>query len=523
MLQKKGRIFNKINLKDYTLELEKILEYKHFSETSKSYLLSMMYKIENSYKDYKTVKRFVNTKDKFIDDILYVIENKCNKINIKKLKELININKDELIKIDYEKGIISVIPNEELLLTAITRLDYYDWDYSKKNILMEKPINNLLNSGRSQNIVEEIKNFDGWAWNNSVGMENKKDLLIHVVYNNLIMMYGRELIENWLYTEMSCENYMKKLRNLLDRESGKEEVKEFFDSLLTISTLLYMDNKSEYIKALKKQEKMMMTLKNKKNYVSEINSKKKVILNEVKRIDALLKSNKELKIEFIKTNRKLPTEKRFYNISEFAGKLEKDRKRYLERIRKYNDMIQMQNLTNMKKETKEEYEYLKSLNLYEDDDVNIENAFINFQKIFLKLISIRLEKLKDKDSLINFIYLFRYYEFMPIDKENNIKDISKLKKQIEDIEKMIILKAINAKILSGIGNIVDVNLKIYQKTLFNTRIINLENIIIEPVKVENKIKINIYDGTTLENSILINISEPKKIGIKIKKKIEIFS
>lgn len=524
MSQKNEKIFNKIKLKDYTSELEKILEYKKYSETSKNYLLSMMYKIENSYKDYATVKRFVPKKDKFIKEILYIIENKCNKINILKLKELVNIKKDELIEIDDEKGIIRVIPNEQELLKALTKLDYIKNKFPEKDILIYKPINQLLNMGKSQNIVEEIKDFDGWAWNSDVTNEDKTEILSNIIYNNLIMIYGRELIENWLYTEMSYGNYIKKLRNLLDRENSKEEVKNIFDTFEVLSTLIFLtkDNKKEYIKRFKEQEKNMIKLNDKKSYISSITEKRDAIIKKVKNIDKILKNRELINSEFLKNNKKLPEEKKIYSVKEYVSQLGVKRKNYLEKVRKYNEMIHEQNLIEMKQETKAEYDYLKNLKLNENTDKILEDTFIKFQKMFLDLISARLENINDSDNLVNLIYLFRYYEFMPVDKERKIKDISKLKKQIEDIEKIIILKAINIKVIVGIGNLVDINLQIYKKVLFNTKIINLENIVIEAIKFENKIRINIYDGTIFEDSLIVNIAEPKKVGIRIKKKIEVF-
>ena len=51
---KSKNIFN--NLKDYNNELEKVLEGKSFSQEVKNLLLSMLYKVEISYADYKKNK-----------------------------------------------------------------------------------------------------------------------------------------------------------------------------------------------------------------------------------------------------------------------------------------------------------------------------------------------------------------------------------------------------------------------------------------------------------------------------------
>ena len=56
MERKKEKLLRKIHMKDYTNSLEKILEDKQFSVDTKNLLLSMVYKIENSYKDYEKIK-----------------------------------------------------------------------------------------------------------------------------------------------------------------------------------------------------------------------------------------------------------------------------------------------------------------------------------------------------------------------------------------------------------------------------------------------------------------------------------
>ena len=62
MVNKAQKLLRKIHIKDYTNSLEKILEKKNFSIDIKNLLLSMLYKIENSYKDYKNTKADVYEK-----------------------------------------------------------------------------------------------------------------------------------------------------------------------------------------------------------------------------------------------------------------------------------------------------------------------------------------------------------------------------------------------------------------------------------------------------------------------------
>ena len=60
---KKESLMDKFVKKDYNNELELVLEQKKFEENVQSMLLSILYKIETSYKDYETVKKDVETKE----------------------------------------------------------------------------------------------------------------------------------------------------------------------------------------------------------------------------------------------------------------------------------------------------------------------------------------------------------------------------------------------------------------------------------------------------------------------------
>ena len=78
-MQKKSEKIIDIIKKDYNNKLEAVLEKKYFDENVKSILLSILYKIETSYKDYKHVKQGVETKEEFIERIINTIKDNPNK------------------------------------------------------------------------------------------------------------------------------------------------------------------------------------------------------------------------------------------------------------------------------------------------------------------------------------------------------------------------------------------------------------------------------------------------------------
>ena len=73
---------DKFKVSDFNKELEEVLEKKDFDVTVKNLLLSMLYKLENAYKDYSKVKVKVKEKDGIISEIIYIISEYCDKIDL---------------------------------------------------------------------------------------------------------------------------------------------------------------------------------------------------------------------------------------------------------------------------------------------------------------------------------------------------------------------------------------------------------------------------------------------------------
>ena len=82
----KEKLIAKLNIKDYNKELENILQKKTFSKTVKNLLLSMLYKIENSYEDYKKTNVEVASKKEFLEELIEIIKRDCKEIKIIKPK-----------------------------------------------------------------------------------------------------------------------------------------------------------------------------------------------------------------------------------------------------------------------------------------------------------------------------------------------------------------------------------------------------------------------------------------------------
>ena len=166
MVREKKEIFSKF--KDYNNELEKVLETKYFSETTKNLLLSMLYKIEVAYKDYTKVKVENRTKKEFVEEIINNIRENCEEIEIvnprEKSAKILEENKANYMIFKEKKKIISYA-NEREVLKAIIEISNEKSEPGEKYLFMQKPLQLLFELGGILNNVEIIRDFDGWSWN----------------------------------------------------------------------------------------------------------------------------------------------------------------------------------------------------------------------------------------------------------------------------------------------------------------------------------------------------------------------
>ena len=216
---KKIKILSKFNIdmKDYNNELEKILENKLFSYDVKNLLLSMLYKIENAYKDYETVKRQVPTKKEYIENILRIIKEKCLKIFIVKTgtTEAEELEKNNLLfKIDKKNGEIICFQNELIILTAILELDSSLKNVNSKYEYLEEPLSRMIEYGNIESNVEVIRDFNGWSWD--IVTKEIKNIEFNFIYQTLLLIDGIKNINNKKYaaildfaTKMTVNKYIE--------------------------------------------------------------------------------------------------------------------------------------------------------------------------------------------------------------------------------------------------------------------------------------------------------------------------
>ncbi|MCI8486943.1 MAG: hypothetical protein HFJ20_07850, partial [Clostridia bacterium] len=179
---KKEKILSKLNLnmKDYNIELEEILDKKTFNVEAQNLLLSIFYKIENFYSDYKQVKRQVPNRDEFIKEIIKIISNKCKQIEIIKPKE---IKKQEKYSINTDKGVIEAFPNELILIYALYKIEQIK--EIEEKALLDNAVIDLLNEGKALNCSELIRDFNGWSW--TTMLDKLDSIQYNLIFQNLLL------------------------------------------------------------------------------------------------------------------------------------------------------------------------------------------------------------------------------------------------------------------------------------------------------------------------------------------------
>ena len=490
----KNKLLAKLKIRDYNNELEKILENKLFSYDVKNLLLSMLYKIENAYKDYETVKVEVPSKKEYIENILRIIKEKALKIFLVKSEtsEAKEFEEKNLkYKVDKQNGEIICIQNELAILTALLKLDQVNIDSGTYNYL-ERPINAMINQGKLRSDMEVIRDFNGWSWN--IVTKEIKDIEYNYLYQTLILINGRKGTKKIKNSE---------LNDIISRMAIEQYI-------CTNKDLEY-NKKFEQIKNEKKEK--FELLDNKKDFLDKVTQEKKEYTKQIENIDKILNNNDLLKKEYYARNEKLPNREKIFSVSYLVAILDKERMDLLERIEECNRLILPKEFVNQKSRLENEKKFLSSIG----EKISREEI-IELASKFIEVVGNKISKIKDenKAELINWIYKIRYYRYVPISIEEKVKDIKELDEKFKDLIKQVIKKAQHLKIWDIFAE--DENL-MYEilKEVFDTKIIYLQNINVQ-CKYENKVLyVEYYDDTVIESSKKIEIDE-----VRIKKKFKVF-
>lgn len=485
-------------MRDYNNELEKILEKKSFSETTKNLLLSMLYKIETAYRDYATVKREVRGKNEYLEMIIKTIYQDCSVIHLVKpgtedAKVLEDAKQNYLVH--PEKNEIYAYQNEVSLLQAIVEMAERDKNYQVKQELFQKPVSEFLRLGEFDELLEVIKDFNGWSWN--ITKDEEDGGLAKICYGNLVYLVGIDTMKQ-LEQEKDILSF---LYTKLEEKYGARPAKEFLSYLLQNILRIYAKKEKKYQKILEEQTnewaEELTKIQDKVSYLDALTKEKRNIHSEIAKIDLLLNNNEQLRKTYLETNKKLPNEKKHFSVSTFAEKMEKNRKDLLQKMAEINALFEPKNFMAKRNEIGEKADFYAGIQV-EELKGKKEACFVKLQQSFWKLFGQKIEKAVEKKEIIDSIYELRYYRIQKQErgiKENNPAEEKKVKDKL-------LTKALQMKVCNSFSKENEVN-KTILSLLFETKIVCLQTISVLLEEQTKNTKIEIYDEKVLDGTITV--------------------
>ena len=520
----KEKIFSKFNSRDYNAELEEILEKKKYEEVAKNLLLSMLYKIETNYKDYEAVKRVAENKNSYIEEILKIVDNKCEKIIMPKedseeIEEMEKRGTKYLVD-TLTKTICIVHPNEKLLLYSLYKINNKQIYLEEKYNLIRVALSNLLNVGETINKMEVLRDFTGWTWD--ITQSEIPEITSNLIYQNLLYLLGDEIIRKWTKEEVSLD-YIKMLQHELSKTYGKEFTSKMLNLIYKISIIICVDKNPREKKRLEEEQVDLMQefneMNNKEEFLAQLTEIRKEQNKTIKQIDKILNDRKLLEEEFKKKNKKRSEYNKILDINHLIEILNKERKKAWEKMEEAKRLLEPAQFIEKKNELEKQLEIIEDITA-EDKEERKHNYIIKLQKLFIEALTIQLQKVTQKEEIINFIYNLRYYNYIYINETLQIKDCKELKEELEKLQKLIIKKAYELKCIQPISKDLDESYTIL-KQVFLSKIIYLEGMYIKIKFNKAKMELEIYDKELFEKSIEIPILSKKNLNIKIDKKIRL--
>lgn len=499
------KLFSKVN--EYNILLEKVLEKKYFSSDCKNLILSMVYKIENSYNDYYQVKKIDKTKEEFILEIINVIQEFTNNIKLVALgsKEDEILKKNNVLAITEEKsGSIYCYQTEISMLYAISDLKpkYF---YISNNQIFKTAFHKMLVYGYNKNNIETLTDFNGWSWDTNLDNIN---YIYNLIFQNFLILFGNNFLDKWL----ACDNTNTDFIELIKNRTKKTN---YFFWLCRVFYLLEKHNES-FVNRLLAKRKEYKDMLNKKKFF-ETNKENRLKLNKaIIKIDAILNDEELLIREFKKKNSKLEPKKKIRTIKMYKQILEHDKLEFMNKLDEIKSVLKPENYEKKK-------ENLKLYNDILEQRSSLEDALINLQIEFIKCMKLKIPKIKTRDTLTNFIYKIRYYKNLYIKKGIQIKQEDKIVQELEKLEKNIITLACKNSVLKVFSFNVNFNFKIINQIL-DTKIMDLDQIKVKIDYDKEKLHVQVYDKEVYDKEFYIPLTsgERKELNIRKNRLVNLF-
>jgi hypothetical protein len=356
--------------------------------------------------------------------------------------------------------------------------------------------------------VEILSDFNGWSWD--VNLKYKSHVEDNLIYQNLEIIFGKTYMDEWMSGANSKNDFMHEIKKYFSATKYYDVLCKFLRTELGVK---------EEAKANKKLEKVIKELElisDKMVYFENVKKSKMKYLKEVEKIDLVLNNKEFLKKEYEAKNQKLDPDKKIATLGVYKKMLEERREKCLEQISELSKALNPINYINHKRALEQ---FIKTNTPSNEEKFDI---LIELQVEFLKALKDEIFETEEIETLIDFIYKIRYYRYIYISKDKQIKDILSLEKIICQIQNELIKRICEGEGFRIISKNIEFNSEIIRNIL-DTKIIELSEIKFE-VDIKNETLIcKTYENETYEKSFELPCKIPRKdLDVKQGKILKLF-
>ena len=543
-------IFKNIIKNDYIYEIEKTLEKKGITNEIKSLVMDTLFKIEETYPNYKRIKVDVLEKRDYIREIVVALK-KVDNIYIMNMqeKDILKCVTDTKIE-KNARGYydIQIYHNNLSLLYALQTI--INEEYGINEQPCSSAFDKILKIGGIYSNIEILRDFSGWNWNrNKIKNFN---IYYDIIYRNLLLILGIDkMIE--LKKTRQCIHFMKKYLVKKYKNDNVEKLMEILKEIVFVMSS--EEEKRLEIEANKKIIDMYMAMKDIKKFMQKVNEEKKKNNKLIAEYDKILNSHNVLEREYneylkaIEKSKNEDSSNGSLNIDSIIdildieedniGKVYKEEIKNIElfsiqifekRKKVYNKNLELskignpENYVEHKRILEEKIKYILDYEKVKGDakkeEELLENLMIEYQKIVYDMLEDRIEAIYTNEEVIDEIYRQRYIRYQNVLKDKYIYQISDLYQKMDKILHLIVAKAMKFDVLERVSEEENTNYAAVSPAL-KTEVLSLEEVKVA-IYTGKTTLLCIYDGNVLIKEIELFDVDPKLISIPTKKKIKLF-
>lgn len=513
-----------MNAKDYNNQLEMIIQEKKISTTGKNLLLSMLYKIEANYSDYAVVKQNHVTRDECLQEILKIIQEKCNKLLLVepkskkgmvlakyKVNSVVNSVKEEIIS----------YPTEKAILYALYDLAGENYFISDTYYWYKTAFQKMLRVGGAIQAKEILRDFNGWSWD--IDTRDIEHYAYNLLYQNIRILVGERFFYQWRNDQQPVTDYMELLKKLLQENMSEKYGVAFYHQMLKLCLWIYLLENPDARKKIpeeraKLQEKQVL-MGQKTRFLDQVTAQKLKFNRDIEKLDKLLHDSEKMQklLESKNAKRKNPI-----TMKELRLQMKKKRQDLLKALEEYTDWMNPQKFEDNRRNVGKQLTILKSIREDTIQKQEVEEQLLALQKEFLNGFKIKIQNAKEKEEILDLMYQMRYYKTIPWNAKTKMEQHNELSQKIAEVEDSLLVKACNLRYLRILSRNGNYNLEML-KSILSSKVIQLENLEIELKKGDYAIQIEIYDDKNLENNLEIQTSIPAdRIDMKVNRKMKLF-